>query len=147
MDSNKELKGILIDKEYLQSVSELTDEQAGKIFKAFYDYFYNGVVPQFEDAGSRIYWKSLIPSIERFAESYFKRIAGLKRVNEEKAAKKNLKENATDLERLIYSIKTSTCNEFFEHYKSNMKLWDVCEQQHLFGNLTMEQYFKSIKFS
>lgn len=145
--------------EHLHTASLLKDEQASIIFKSIYGYLNDGIVPQFEDSGSQIYWDFLISSIERFAESYNKKVeagrAKLNEINAERAAKKKTEslpsattEIKTDLDKLIQRIKDSNCETWKEHYndcRENTRLWDSCFEQHLIDGGDIEGFYKRHK--
>ena len=65
-------KSFVLYLDYVEIISELTDEQAGKLLKAIYDFLLNGVELESKDGMLRIAWKQIRNTLLRDAEKYDK---------------------------------------------------------------------------
>ena len=72
MEDKAVKKAFLIYHDTYEIVSELTDEQAGKLFKAIFDFSINGTDFESEDSVVRVAWKFIKQSLSRDFEKYQK---------------------------------------------------------------------------
>lgn len=73
MTKNK--KAFLLYHDSFEVISELSDEQAGKLLKALFDFSINGTELQTDDGMLRIVWKQLKTILERDSNKYEKTVS------------------------------------------------------------------------
>lgn len=67
-------KAFLLYYDYFEIISELNDEQAGKLLKAIYEYLISGKELKSEDGMLRIVWKQIKNTLDRDSEKYIKTV-------------------------------------------------------------------------
>lgn len=71
----KNKKAFLLYHDSFEVISELSDEQAGKLLKALFDFSINGTELQTDDGMLRIVWKQLKTILERDSNKYEKTVS------------------------------------------------------------------------
>lgn len=67
-------KAFLLYYDYFEIISELNDEQAGKLLKAIYEYLLYGTEIDSQDGMLRIVWKQIKNNLSRDMEKYEKAV-------------------------------------------------------------------------
>ncbi len=74
MAKNTNKKAFLLYYDYFDIISELNDEQAGKLLKAIYEYLLYGTEIDSQDGMLRIVWKQIKNNLGRDMEKYEKAV-------------------------------------------------------------------------